>query len=105
MHGKDSTGLNFWQNFSLEECEDLARETAENYARLLKQFDEESLNTRVEYKTSKKVAHKNTFRELLSHVLLHPATHRGNIVLKLREENFTPPQIDYIIYLRETKGV
>jgi len=26
---------------------------------------------------------------------------RGNIMLKIRDEGFTPPAIDYIIYLRE----
>jgi uncharacterized damage-inducible protein DinB len=42
---------------------------------------------------------------MLSHVLIHSSTHRGNIMLKLREEGFQPPTIDYIIYLRETKYV
>ena len=105
LYGKDSTGFDFWQNLSLEECEDLAHETAENYDRLLKRFDEEGLNLRAKYKTSEGVAYENTFRELLSHVLVHSATHRGNIVIKLREEGFTPPKIDYIIYLRQTKYV
>jgi uncharacterized damage-inducible protein DinB len=36
---------------------------------------------------------------------MHSATHRGNIMLKLREEGFAPPKIDYIIYLRETKYI
>lgn len=105
LYGKDSTGFDFWQQFSLEECADLARENAVNYDRLLKRFDEEGLNLRVKYKTSEGIAYENTFRELLSHVLLHSATHRGNIILQMRGEGFTPPKIDYIIYLRETKYV
>jgi len=105
LYGKDSTGFDFWQNLSLEECEDLAYETAANYDKLLKRFDEEGLSLRAKYKTSEGVAYENTFRELLSHVLLHSATHRGNIVIKLREEGFPPPKIDYIIYLRETKYI
>ena len=105
LYGKDSTGFDFWQNLSLAACGELARENATNYEALLRRFDEENLNLRARYKTSAGVAHENTFRELLSHVLIHSATHRGNIVLKLREENFAPPKIDYIIYLRETKYV
>jgi len=54
------------------------------------------------YKTSEGVAHENTWRELLTHVLFHSATHRGNVMVVLREAGFTPPKIDYIIFLRET---
>ena len=105
LYGKDSTGFDFWQDLSLSECGDLARETSSDYERLLKRFDEEGLSLRAHYKTSEGIAHENTFRELLSHVLLHSATHRGNIVRQMREENIAPPKIDYIIFLRETKYV
>ena len=101
LYGKDSTGFDFWQDLTIENCGDLARETAENYERLLRKFDDEGLGQVAEYKTSEGVAYRNTFRELLTHVLFHSSIHRGNIVLKLREEEFTPPKIDYIIYLRE----
>ena len=50
-------------------------------------------------------AYENTYREILTHVLIHSSIHRGNIVLKLREDGFEPPVIDYIIFLRETKYI
>lgn len=105
LYGKDSTDFDFWQELSLTECGDLAQETAESYARLLKRFDEEGLNLRASYKTSTGAAHENTYRELLTHVLIHSATHRGSIIAQMRAENIEPPKIDYIIYLRETKYV
>jgi uncharacterized damage-inducible protein DinB len=105
LYGKNSTGYDFWQNLSLEECGTLAREISEKYDRLLKRFDEEGLDLRARYKTSEGIPYENTFRELLSHVLMHSSIHRGNIIIKMREEGFTPPKIDYIIYLRETKYV
>ena len=102
LYGKDSTGFDFWQDLTLEECGKLAQHNSTNFERLLKRFDDEGLGQTVLYKTSKGEPHQNNFRELLTHVLLHSATHRGNIILKMREENFAPPAIDYIIYLRET---
>ncbi len=102
LYGKDSTGFDFWQNLLAEDCENLAQENAENYERLLKQFDDEGLGQIVKYKTSEGASHANTFRELLTHVLFHSSIHRGNIILKMREESFAPPKIDYIIWLRET---
>lgn len=103
LHGTDLFGFDPWKNLSLEECGNLARETAEKYERLLRKFDDEGLDLKTSYRTSEGVWHENTFRELLTHVIFHSSIHRGNIVLKMREENFEPPKIDYIIYLRETK--
>ncbi|HEX8367942.1 MAG TPA: DinB family protein [Pyrinomonadaceae bacterium] len=105
LYGKDSTGFDFWQNLTLEDCGKLARETAESYEKLLRRFDDEGLDLAAGYKTSAGVPFENTYRELLTHVLFHSSIHRGNIILKLREEGFTPPKIDYIIYLRETKYI
>lgn len=103
LYGKDSTGFDFWTNLSLAECAELARENAGRFERLLKSFDDEGLGQIAEYKTSEGIPQKNTFREILTHVLFHSSIHRGNIMLRMREDGFAPPVIDYIIYLRETK--
>ncbi len=105
LYGKDSTGFDFWPELSIDACGELARETAERFEKLLRRFDEEGLDLTARYKTSEGVEHENSFRELLTHVLLHSSIHRGNIMLKLREDGFEPPKIDYIIYLRETKYI
>jgi uncharacterized damage-inducible protein DinB len=102
LYGKDSFGFDFWQDLSVEECGDLARATAERFEKLLRKFDDEGLDMKARYRTSEGVWYENTFRELLTHVLFHSSIHRGNIMLKMREENLEPPKIDYIIYLRET---
>ena len=103
LYGKDSLGFDFRQDLSLEECGKLARETAERYEKLLRRFDDEGLDLKTRYRTSEGVWRENTFRELLTHVLFHSSIHRGNIISKMRDENFTPPKIDYIIYLRGTR--
>ncbi len=105
LYGKDSAGFDFWPAMTIQECSALAKEIAGQYEMLLKRFDDEAIGLYVKYKTSEGVPYENTFREMLSHVLIHSSTHRGNIMLKLREEGFEPPKIDYIIYLRETKYV
>lgn len=105
LYGKDSKGFDFWQDLTLEECGNLAREISEQYEKLLRRFDEEGLNLTANYRTSEGEWKENTFREILTHVVFHSSIHRGNIVLNLRESGFTPPQIDYIIFLRETKYI
>lgn len=105
LYGKDSTGFNFWPELTIDDCGTLAREIAEAYEKLLRRFEEDGLDVGAKYRTSEGVQHENTFRELLTHVLMHSSIHRGNIMLKLREDGFEPPKIDYIIYLRETKYI
>ncbi|MGD9564062.1 MAG: DinB family protein [Pyrinomonadaceae bacterium] len=105
LYGKDSTGFDFWPQLSIEECGTLGRSTAERYEKLLRRFDEEGLEFTSRYKTSEGIEKVNNYREILTHVLFHSSIHRGNIILKLREDGFEPPQTDYIIYLRETKYI
>ncbi len=102
LGGKDSTGFDFWPDLDLKECKQLSDATTASYNVLLNEAYESSLERIAIYKTSEGVPYENSVRELLTHVLLHSSIHRGNLVLKMREEGLEPPKIDYIIYLRET---
>jgi len=105
LYGKDSTRFNFWPNLTLADCGELAKATAEQFEKLLRRFDDEGLDIAARYRTSEGMQYENTYREMLSHVLLHSSIHRGNIIVKLREDEVEPPKIDYIVYLRETKYI
>lgn len=100
LGGKDSTGFDFWPDLDLDTCRRLAEKTTEHYFALLDNLDESGFEQIAKYKTSEGVSYENTYRDLLMHVLLHSSIHRGNIVLKMREEGLEPPKIDYILYLR-----
>ena len=102
LYGKDSTGFNFWQNLSREDCKQMAMENAESFFRLLKGFDDEGLDISTSYKTSEGISERNTYREMLTHVLFHSMSHRGQINTVLRQEGFEPIANDYIIYLRNS---
>jgi uncharacterized damage-inducible protein DinB len=101
LRGKDSTGFNFWPEPDLGDCEGFAQENAVNYERLLKNIDDNGINSIANYKTSEGLPYENTFREMLTHVLFHSVTHRGQALSAMRRDGFEPPQIDYIVYLRE----
>jgi uncharacterized damage-inducible protein DinB len=102
LSGKDSTGFDFWPEIPLVRCEVLLRSVTRRYRGLLELGGEAVLDRTATYKTSEGVEHTNTYREMLTHVLIHSAIHRGNIMVRLREAGVKPPLIDYIIYLRET---
>ncbi|MEP7213158.1 MAG: DinB family protein [Acidobacteriota bacterium] len=103
LYGKDSTGFDFWPDITVDECSPIALANHERFEKLLRQFDDEGLGIKAAYRTSEGVPHENTYRELLTHVLMHSATHRGNIVLQMRGDGLEPPKVDYIIYLRESR--
>lgn len=100
LFGKDSTGFDFFPKLSIDECSKMAKENAELYEGLLKKFDDEGLGQRVRYYTSGGEAVENSFREMLTHVLLHSMSHRGQILTVLRQQGFKPFELDYIIYKR-----
>ncbi len=100
MFGSDSTGFNFWPEMSIDQMSALAMENAESFERLLSKFDDEGLGQSVDYKTGSGKPVHNTFREILSQVLLHSTSHRAQALKELRRAGFEPPAIDYIFYSR-----
>jgi len=101
--GKDLTGFNFWPELTIGECEQQNLDNGRRYRALVNEAGEAALDRVLHYKNSRGESHENTIRELVSHVLIHSAIHRGNIILKLRESGFEPPKTDNLVYLRETK--
>jgi len=101
LGGKNSTGFDFWPDLSVRECEELNRENTKYYVELLDRLDEDELEVTARYKTSEGMAHENNYREMLTHVLFHSMTHRGQALAAVRADGFEPPKIDYIIFTRE----
>ncbi len=101
MYGKDSTGFDFWPEGDPDGLGALAMRNAENYERLLNRFDDEGLGQKADYRTSEGDHVTNTFRDMVTHVVLHSMHHRGQALQQLRESGIEPPVVDYIIYRRE----
>ena len=59
------------------------------------------LDAPISYRTSRGDSFQNTPREILTHLLLHGAYHRGQLAASVREAGGTPPKTDLIVHLRE----
>lgn len=55
----------------------------------------------VEYRTTKGVPYTTSLVDILHHLVIHGAYHRGQIGAALREEGFEPINTDYITFVRE----
>lgn len=102
LDGKDSTGFDFWQSLSIDDCRKLHARNEEDYTRLLASVSsDDDLNRNVSYKNSKGVSYQNTIREILTHVFHHSTYHRGQVATAMRANGSTPAYTDYIAFIRE----
>ena len=80
--------------------DDLREEIREGYASLVSALTDEELDLPIAYVNSAGDAFESTVEDILLHVFLHGAYHRGQIALLLREEGDEPVPTDYIALRR-----
>jgi len=100
---QDSTGFDFWPGASLDECEALADEVSSAFGELLKGLTEGDLESVATYKNSKGVEYQTSYRDILTHVLMHSAYHRGQVAMAVRAEAGEPAYTDFIAFVREKR--
>ena len=100
---QDSTGANFWPDASLADCEAMADDMARAYQAFVSRLTEEELDSRAAYKNSKGTAFQTAYRDMLMHVMLHSAYHRGQVAMAIRAEGGEPINTDYIGFVREQR--
>ncbi len=90
-----------WPKLGLEECEAQAAEMADLWREYLDLITAGDVNQSVSYKNSKGEEWSSTIVDILSHVVLHSAYHRGQIASHMRESGQTPAYIDFIHGVRQ----
>jgi len=89
-----------WPAHSLEESAALAAETQAAYDVLLDTLDEAALPREVDYTNSAGARFRSRLDDILLHVALHGAYHRGQIAYALRRAGAEPIATDYIAFVR-----
>ncbi len=92
--------LPVWPELDLEAC----GERLEQLSRLWPEYLDdarESLTEKVSYTNSKGEAWTNTVDEILTHVVIHSAYHRGQIASDVRAGGGVPAYTDYIHAVRQ----
>jgi uncharacterized damage-inducible protein DinB len=91
--------LRVWPEMSFENCEKLAAETARLWLAYLAAKPE--LTQAVSYRNSKGEAWASTVQDILTHVVMHSAYHRGQIASHMRASGQTPAYTDFIHWVRQ----
>jgi len=92
--------LPVWPELSLEECEARFGELSDRLIGALDASEAGVLSRSVSYTNSKGEIWTSTVEEILTHVVIHSAYHRGQIASDLRAAGQEPPYTDYIHAVR-----
>jgi uncharacterized damage-inducible protein DinB len=93
--------LPVWPELSIKDCEARLEQIAHRFPNDLVNGRLGSLERRVSYTNSKGEAWANTVEEILTHVVIHSAYHRGQIASDLRAAGQEPAYTDYIHAVRQ----
>jgi uncharacterized damage-inducible protein DinB len=86
-----------WPKLTIDECAQAIEELAGEWARIVPAIDP---TTSVEYTNSKGERWTSTAGDILTHVAMHGAYHRGQIALLVRDGGDTPAYTDFIHCVR-----
>jgi uncharacterized damage-inducible protein DinB len=95
--------LPVWPEHDLARCESEAVELARLWPEYLDSLASDDLPRDISYKNTKGEAWTNTIVDVLTHVTMHSAYHRGQIASHMRETGKTPPYTDFIHAVRQGK--
>ena len=90
-----------WPKSGLEECDAQAAELAGLWREYLDLITAGDVNQSVSYKNGKGEEWKSSIVDILTHVVLHSAYHRGQIASHMRENGQTPAYTDFIHGVRQ----
>jgi uncharacterized damage-inducible protein DinB len=90
-----------WPETSLEKCEEWSLEIDRRWREYLEALAPDDLSRSVSYRNSKGEPWTNTVEDIITHVLLHSAYHRGQIASFMRASGDTPAYTDFILAVRQ----
>jgi uncharacterized damage-inducible protein DinB len=99
MEGKPAP-MPVWPDLSLEDCEDQQRGLSRRLTQSLFRWAD-PLSRQVSYTNSKGEAWTSTVEDILTHIVIHSAYHRGQIASDVRSAGLEPAYTDYIHAVRQ----
>jgi len=97
---REPATLPVWPELGLDACADRLAELSHQWPEYLATH-QQSLTDRVSYTNSKGEAWTSSVEEILTHVTIHSAYHRGQIASDLRAAGMEPAYTDYIHAVRQ----
>jgi uncharacterized damage-inducible protein DinB len=93
--------LPVWPDLPIDECATLLRGISDRWDEYLADADGALFAQQVSYTNSKGEEWTSTVEDILLHVTLHSAYHRGQIASELRASGYIPAYTDFIHAVRQ----
>lgn len=93
--------LAVWPELGMSECESHVGQLPDLWSAYLGRLEEAKLGDTVTYQNSKGERWSNRIEDILMHVILHSAYHRGQIASDMRQSGHTPAYTDFIHGVRQ----
>jgi len=100
IEGREPT-VAIWPTLNDEELARVSGENVAAFRRIIDGATDIDLARIVAYKTSAGHPYESTVEDILLHVALHGAYHRGQVAALLRQGGSEPVATDYIVFSRE----
>jgi len=98
--GQQKQTMPVWPTSTIEECEVLADEMALAWRDFLKKLGPDELDRTVEYRNTKGELWSSRIEDVLMHVIMHSAYHRGQVAMEMRAAGAVPAYTDFIHAVR-----
>lgn len=92
--GVEVTEAPVWPDWTAHDSGGQARALDAAWSAFLDGLDAAGMRRTIEYVNSRGEPHQSVVEDVLDHVLLHAAHHRGQLVLLLRDAGREPPVVD-----------
>ena len=89
-----------WPATTIEQCVALLESVADSWQAYLQELPPDGFNDEIEYRNSKGEPWSSRIEDILNHVFLHSAYHRGQIALQMRADGLAPAYTDFIHAVR-----
>ncbi|HXX24070.1 MAG TPA: DinB family protein [Terriglobia bacterium] len=90
-----------WPDLTLDECNSAIEDLRHRWKELLDNLTPEKLAGDLLYLSLKGVEYTTPIQDVLMHLILHSAYHRGQVAAAVRQAGGKPASTDYVVYLRK----
>ena len=90
-----------WPTLTLDECCAGTEEMHQRWTAFLERLTPEKLGEDLVYPSSKGVEFRTPIQDVLMHLVMHSAYHRGQLAVVVREAGGKPAATDYVVYVRQ----
>lgn len=100
IKGSSGWNIDVWEKYTIQELALLSQQSTDGWLKLIRNTKKNDFDKLISYKNSKGTEFETAMQEIIDHVLLHSAYHRGQINLLLRENGLEPVATDLIFFTR-----